>query len=324
MTIPSVIDTATLLSILRDRDVRLWAEGDQVKCSAPVGAIDAEMQAVLAQRKSEILALLRQAEALTRAPPAIVPIKPSGSKRPLFAVSGHGGDVFYLLALARHLDAEQPVLGVQPPGLDGSEPIQSIEALARYQIEQIRRCRPRGPYLIAGHCAGGTVAFEVAQQLTAAGQQVALLALIGSPFPKTFRYASQLWLQIRRNVRALSSGSLLERKWYVMGRLQQRRQRSEAETGGGVARQRVEGATMAAVRNYKPRRYPGQIDLFITADKWHQCELWGSVAESVHEHNLRYFLLDDLLLGPHVDVLAASLQGRLTSVQIAIDKTYGG
>ncbi|HEV7447805.1 MAG TPA: thioesterase domain-containing protein, partial [Steroidobacteraceae bacterium] len=187
------MDAAALLSTLRARDVRLWIENAQLKCSAPVGALDAGLREALASRKQEIMAFLRQAEVLKSGPASIVPIKAEGCRPPIFAVSGHGADVFCLLPLARHLHVEQPVIGVQPPGLDGTEPLRSVEALARYEIEQIRRYRPHGPYLIAGHCAGGTLAFEVVQQLVAAGQAVALLALIGSPFPTMFGRASLMW-----------------------------------------------------------------------------------------------------------------------------------
>jgi SAM-dependent methyltransferase len=71
-----MIDMATLLSILRERDVRLWVEEDRLKCSAPVGALDAELQATLASRKEEVLAFVRQAGALKSGPAAIIPIKP--------------------------------------------------------------------------------------------------------------------------------------------------------------------------------------------------------------------------------------------------------
>src|ERR1700736_4501441 len=206
------MDAAALLSTLRAREVRLWIEDAQLKCSAPVGALDAGLRKELASQKQEIMAFLRQAEALKSGPASIVPIKPEGCRPPIFAVSGHGGDVFYFLPLARHLDAEQPVIGVQPPGLDGSEPLKSVEALARYEIEQIRRYPPHGQYLIAGHCAGGTIAFEVAQQLTAAGQHVALLAIIGSPFPTMFRRAPLMLHRLAGHARALTSGSVAERQ----------------------------------------------------------------------------------------------------------------
>jgi thioesterase domain-containing protein len=308
------MDTATLFSVLRERDVKLWIEEDRLKCSAPVGALDAGLRATLASQKEDILSFLRRAEG-KNGPVAIVPIKPGGRKRPIFAVSGHGGDVFYLLGLARHLDAEQPMLGVQPPGLDGSEPLETVEELARYEIEQIRRYQSQGPYLIAGHCAGGTIAFEVAQQLTAAGQQVALLALIGSAFPTMFRQRTFAWLRLRRYARALTSFS------GFMSKLQRRLHTRNALVGVSpavlAARQRVEAATVAAVRSYKPRPYPGHIDLFITSDKWHQPQLWRPYGTAVREHPVGDYEIDDLLLGPDVTVLAALVQNALRIPSIA-------
>ena len=269
-------DTAALLSTLRTRDVRLWIEDAQLKCSAPVGALDAGLREALASRKQEIIAFLRQAEALKGGPASIVPIKPQGSRPPIFAVSGHGGDIFCFLPLARHLHPEQPVIGVQPPGLDGStEPLTSVQALARYEIEQIRCYRPDGPYMIAGHCAGGTLAFEVAQQLIAAGQEVALLALIGSPFPSMFGRASLMWVRLSSYTEALTPGGFARKL-----QLRLERQRAEAVVGPSAltARQRVESATVAAVRSYTPRTYPGQIDLFVTADRWHRSHRWRAPA----------------------------------------------
>lgn len=54
-------DTSTFLSTLRDRDIKLWVEADQLKCSAPAGKLDAELRATLTTRKAELLQFLRQA-----------------------------------------------------------------------------------------------------------------------------------------------------------------------------------------------------------------------------------------------------------------------
>jgi thioesterase domain-containing protein len=315
-----VMDTAALLSKLRERDVRLWVDEGRLKCSAPAGALDDDLRAMLANRKEEIVTFLRRGEALKSNPSTIVPLKPDGRRPPIFAVSGHGGDVFQLVTLARHLDKDQPIFGVQPPGLDGSEPLKSVEALARFEIEQIRRYQPRGPYLIAGHCAGGTIAFEVAHQLTAAGQQLALLALIGSPFPSMFRHAQQLWFGLRHHARALSFGSLEARKAHIMKELQRRQRARQARAGIGTAVEaelaairQVDSTTLAAVRTYKPKFYAGEIDLFLTSDEWHQARRWRTVAATTREHNLADFEMDDLLGEPHVELLAASLRRRLQS-----------
>lgn len=311
-----MMDTATLLSTLRERDVKLWVEADRIKCTAPVGALDPETRAVLASRKQEILTFLQEADAYKSTPSTIVPIKPGGSRPPLFIVSGYRFDVFFMLPLARQLDPEQPVLGVQPPGLDGSEPMDSIEALARFQVEQIRRYRPKGPYLVGGHCSGGTIAFEVAQQLTAAGQEVALLALIGSPFPAAFR-------PINRFASRLTSGSLAERKQKVVRRLQklihppERVPQPEAPPEVNSMTKidlQLEVATLAAVRAYAPRRYDGAIDQFISGEEWHLAHRWRGVARTVRQHIVGTIDIEEILRGPEVAVLAAALQTRLDAV----------
>lgn len=302
-----------LLSTLRARGVRLWIEDAQLKCSAPIGALDEGLREALASRKHEVMRFLRQAEALKNGPRSIVPIKPEGRRPPLFAVSGHGADVFWLRPMARHLHVDQPVIGVQPPGLDGTEPLKSIEALARYQIDQIRRYQPTGPYLIVGHCAGGTLAFEVAQQLAALNEEVSLLALIGSPFPKMFGRASLLWVRLSSYAKALRPGAFVRRL-----RLRRERQKGQELAGSAAleARERVERATVAAVRSYLPKPYPGSIDLFITAEKWHRAHLWRTLAPTIREHYLRDFEVNDLLLGPNVNLLATALQKRLDQLQV--------
>jgi thioesterase domain-containing protein len=48
---------------------------------------------------------------------------------------------------------------------------------ARY-IKEIQVIQPEGPYFLAGYCMGGTIAFEMAQQLNGQGRRVDLLALL--------------------------------------------------------------------------------------------------------------------------------------------------
>src|SRR5262249_52639712 len=80
------------------------------------------------------------------------------------------------------------------------------------------------------------------------------------------------------------------------------------------ARLRVEAATVAACGAYQPKRYEGRVDLFVTSDKWHGAHRWRTVAENLHEHDLRDFDIDDLILGPRVAILAAALKETLDQV----------
>ncbi len=105
-------------------------------------------------------------------------------KAPLFLVHPVGGHVYIYRDLAYHLGAEQPIYGIQAQGLDGeTEPLDQIEEMATQYIEMLRIRQPDGPYLLGGASSGGTVAFEMAQQLHALDQQVALLTMIDTPGP---------------------------------------------------------------------------------------------------------------------------------------------
>jgi amino acid adenylation domain-containing protein len=115
--------------------------------------------------------------------PLIVPMRAEGSRPPLFGPHASGGNVWCYTDLVRHL-GEQPFFGVQP-----SEPKQGlvaradIVAMATDYVEAIRAFRPAGPYFLAGWSMGGVIAFEMARQLQARGERVALLALLDAYAP---------------------------------------------------------------------------------------------------------------------------------------------
>ena len=60
----------------------------------------------------------------------------------------------------------------------------SIEDMARAYVEEIRALRPHGPYFLAGYSGGGVVAFEMAQQLKALGEEVPLLVFFDTYHPQ--------------------------------------------------------------------------------------------------------------------------------------------
>lgn len=109
----------------------------------------------------------------------LVDIQPHGTKRPFFCVHPSGGNVLCYAALSGRLGPSQPFYGLQAQGLDGSQaPLTRIEEMAEHYIEAIRAAQPAGPYLLGGWSMGGVVAFEMARQLEARDERVAMLALI--------------------------------------------------------------------------------------------------------------------------------------------------
>ncbi|MEU0541703.1 amino acid adenylation domain-containing protein [Nocardia sp. NPDC005978] len=126
-----------------------------------------------------------------------------GTAAPLFLVHPIGGNVLCYVELSKQLPDGQPLYGLQAAGLaPGSTPVDTLADMARGYIAALRRVQPAGPYHLGGWSLGGMVAFEMAQQLTAAGHEVATLALIdtmtvrhgdGKPIPRHNLHEFFLW-----------------------------------------------------------------------------------------------------------------------------------
>ncbi|HYU30931.1 MAG TPA: thioesterase domain-containing protein, partial [Thermoanaerobaculia bacterium] len=116
---------------------------------------------------------------------ALVPLQPEGEEPPFFCVHPAGGGVQCYLPLASHMGTRQPFLALQAPEIEDPSfaPQASIEEMAANYLEAVRRVQPHGPYHLGGWSFGGLVAFEMAQQLVKAGEEVALLALLDATMP---------------------------------------------------------------------------------------------------------------------------------------------
>src|SRR5690606_25016233 len=90
---------------------------------------------------------------------------------------------FYSRAIAGALGDDRPTLIVHPHGLAGDEVPETIEAMAADRLRSVRSLRPRGPYVLGGHCNGALVAFEMARQLLESGASVSAVVLIESRAP---------------------------------------------------------------------------------------------------------------------------------------------
>jgi amino acid adenylation domain-containing protein len=112
----------------------------------------------------------------------LVPIRTQGDRPPFFCVHGGEGSTLFLHRLAREMPNEQPFYGIEPEGLDGRRFNRTmIPQMAAHYLGEIRKVQPHGPYSIGGYCFGGIVAFEMAQQLLAQGEQASLVALFSAP-----------------------------------------------------------------------------------------------------------------------------------------------
>jgi oxalate---CoA ligase len=107
---------------------------------------------------------------------------------PLFCIHAIWGNVLFYRNFAQYLDIDRPVYGLQAKGLDGEhKPCESIEEMATNYIQEIQSVQPQGPYFLLGYSLGGLIAFEIAQQLQAQGQEIKLLALLDPTSPNLTR-----------------------------------------------------------------------------------------------------------------------------------------
>jgi amino acid adenylation domain-containing protein len=119
---------------------------------------------------------------------SLVPIQSNGSRTPIFCVHGGAGTILHLQPLARRLGSEQPFYGLQSRGLyGGAPPLRTVEEMAEHYLRELRTVQPRGPFRLAGYCFGSIVAFDIAQQLVAEGEEVELLAVFNGPSPVWLR-----------------------------------------------------------------------------------------------------------------------------------------
>ncbi|MEV0371713.1 amino acid adenylation domain-containing protein [Streptomyces sp. NPDC050636] len=111
----------------------------------------------------------------------LLPLRSQGTLAPLFCVHPAAGISWVYSGLLRHLDTDMPLYGLQSRRL--TEPDNrpaTLGEMAEDYLQQIRRVQPNGPYHLLGWSFGGGVAHEIAVQLQAQGEQVAVLALMDS------------------------------------------------------------------------------------------------------------------------------------------------
>jgi amino acid adenylation domain-containing protein len=119
--------------------------------------------------------------------PPLVPLQPHGTRPPLFLAPPGGGHVVCYHPLAALLGADQPVYGLQARGIDdGQTPLETVEDVAAFFADAVREMCPDGPYLLGGWSFGGLVAWEMGRQMRAAGDDVAMVAMLdtGVPTPR--------------------------------------------------------------------------------------------------------------------------------------------
>src|SRR5712692_9160193 len=260
---------------------------------------------------------------------SLVAIKPNGSKPPFFCVHGLGGNVLEFSDLARHLDDDQPFYGLQSQGLDGTQPLLSkVEDMAAHYIKEMRELQREGPYLIGGRSLGGTIAFEMAHQLQAAGQKIGLLALLDT-YPAQSAHLARRLADHATNLKRLSLREKFEyvahKARFVPRKIKSRIWRTiynSLQKFGwnlpSVLHSVTEFNSLAAHR-YVPQAYDGKVTLFWASgdlrasnalvESWRALATGGIEVQEIPGNHL------DIIKEPHVGELARKLSECLLRAQ---------
>ncbi|HSP45047.1 MAG TPA: thioesterase domain-containing protein, partial [Chthoniobacterales bacterium] len=132
--------------------------------------------------------------------PTLLRVNDAGARTPFFYLHGDlSGGGFYSLKLARALGPDQPFYVLPPSDARRLPTALSIEEMAAEHLSALRAVHPTGPYVIGGFCIGGLVAYELAQQIKAGGDEVEMLLVIDvAPEAGTLRFLRRLSMTLGR------------------------------------------------------------------------------------------------------------------------------
>jgi len=275
--------------------------------------------------------------------PTLVPLQPGKHTRPaLFCVHGLGGGVIDYRALSQALGMDQPSYGLLARGVDGIGPIDtSIQAMAAHYAQTVKEFQPAGPYYLSGYCFGGIVAFEMARQMTAAGDEVALVAVLEGYAPIGEAQRASIWREWRmagnfartlpywiRDYMQLGSIARQARNRRLLRVARKRLKRLagvavefdasdilDATPSQPVQLQRLLESHVAAVRRYSPAPYAGRLVLFRTAERLLESPSrdrgWNALSSRGVEVQMISGSHATILQQPHVELLAKKLRAYL-------------
>jgi acyl transferase domain-containing protein/thioesterase domain-containing protein/acyl carrier protein len=259
-----------------------------------------------------------------------------GRKSPFFLVAGMFGNVLNLRHLAQLLGTDRPFYGLQAKGLYGDEtPHATIKEAARDYITEMKQVQPDGPYFLGGFSGGGITAYEIAQQLQAMGDEVALIVLLDTPLPQRRPLSGKdrmliQWHETKRKGFAYPFVWLRNRiRWEI----EKRSANSETQTAHSFHNAEIEQSFLNAVAAYQMQPWQGRIALFrppligtwqVSGGRWVNHERaylfddndWGQYTPQIEVFEVPGDH-DSMVLEPNVRVLASYLRTVIATSEAA-------
>ncbi|MDJ0597352.1 MAG: amino acid adenylation domain-containing protein [Crocosphaera sp.] len=217
---------------------------------------------------------------------SIIPIQPKGSKPPLFFIHMLGRGLDVCRPIISYLSPDQPIYGLNAQTTAKKLYFfNGVEDLATHYIMQMQRLQPKGPYFLAGISFGGTVAYEMAQQLLSQGETVALLALFDTLAPDAIQKLpinEQIQLHWSNFVEQGFSYLLDNSIQIIKGKSYKNRKRLKQQLSkmylpfalrlnlplsDEMQYLIFQQENVEALKKYTPKIYPGNLTLFIAQDR---------------------------------------------------------
>ena len=261
----------------------------------------------------------------------LVALQPNGSKIPFFCIPGADENPYYFRHLAKALGDDQPFYIVRDPRPVEGRGLYTIEEAAARYVEAIRSMQPEGPYIVGGHCYGGSAAFEVAHQLSAMGERVGKVVLFEAPtpgYPKVIRHWNSYFREGLLVLTGKRKAGMKEAAahWNVVKEL-------VAKKLYGVKRRLLIGSRFQdsiltgehpntqALRSHVPKLFRGEVVHFIAADEAHSTLILDDPRLGWREFVKGEFIAvktPGIALGifepPNVRQLAAQMTAQLSGV----------
>lgn len=252
----------------------------------------------------------------------LVPLFPDPSKPQMFFIHGIFGNVLGLRELARRVSGKYSVYALEARGVDGKEaPLESVEEIAASYLRAVREVQPQGPYRLTGYSFGGTIAFEMARQLEAAGERVERIALLDTFSTRIFQRRTlsdkladrgrRLWQEARALFTStrVAEGPVLLLDAKINEEVAGSRYRAESH--------RVAHQHRRAAKAYRYPKYSGRVKLFRASDRTGLPESllrhvdpllgWGESTERGVDLHVVGGSHVSMLESPHVEAIAAEL-----------------
>jgi len=259
-------------------------------------------------------------------------------RTPLFVCAGMFGNILNLRHLAVQIGQDRPVYGLQARGLYGGQaPHETFQEMARDNLAEVRTVQPHGPYLLSGFSGGGLVAYEMAQQLMEAGEVVAMIVLLDTPYPeepdlKIPDLISMKVQDVRREGGAYFGRWVKQRIAWELQKLS-KDHHTDTSTPEHFQNEAIEAAFRRALSHYQAKSYGAPVQLIrpklqiayrlrggllLNGDR---CILKADNGWSPYVANLKIVEVpgdhDSMVLEPNVRVLAGHMRSILKEAESA-------